>query len=106
MGQRRGLVDHQFNGHKSSQQVLTSHCLYGTLCYCMPAKNTSPDSRVGYVHRVVGHEWDGPQSGRGCAPHAMPREGDGYRCVPMMDGSDHSRHALAHRGSEMGGLGP
>ena len=33
MGQRRGL-DHQFNGHKSSQQVRTSNCLYGTLCYC------------------------------------------------------------------------
>ena len=36
----------------------------------------------------------------------MPREGDGYRCVPMMDGSDHSRHALARRGSEMGEQGP
>ena len=32
--------------------------------------------------------------------------GNGRRRVPMMDGSDHSRHALARRGSEMGGQGP
>ena len=33
-------------------------------------------------------------------------EGNGLRRVPMMDGSDHSRHALARRGSEMGEQGP
>ena len=36
----------------------------------------------------------------------MPGEGNGLHCVPMMDGSDHSRHALARRGSEMGEQGP
>ena len=37
----------------------------------------------------------------------MPRgEGNGLRRVPMMDGSDHSRRALARRGLEMGGQGP
>ena len=33
-------------------------------------------------------------------------EGNGLRRVPMMDGSDHSRRALARRGLEMGGQGP
>ena len=36
----------------------------------------------------------------------MPGEGNGLRRVPMMDGSDHSRRALARRGLEMGGQGP
>ena len=36
----------------------------------------------------------------------MPEDGNGRRRVPMMDGSDHSRHALARRGSEMGRQGP
>ena len=36
----------------------------------------------------------------------MPGEGNGLHCVPMMDGSDHSRHALARRGSDMGEQGP
>ena len=43
---------------------------------------------------------------RRCTPNAMPGGGNGRRRVPMMDGSDHSRHALARRGSEMGGQGP
>ena len=32
----------------------------------------------------------------------MTGEGNGLRRVPMMDGSDHSRRALARRGLEMG----
>ena len=36
----------------------------------------------------------------------MTGEGNGLRRVPMMDGSDHSRRALARRGLEMGGQGP
>ena len=39
-------------------------------------------------------------------PMCNAGESNGRRRVPMMDGSDHSRHALAHKGSEMGGLRP
>ena len=50
----------------------------------------------------TGRDWDVYTA----AIHAMPGEGNGLRRVPMMDGSDHSRHALARRGSEMGEQGP